>query len=291
MRARSRRAAARRPTAGADSGACACQARRGRARCARAASASPAPASSSGSITFSSAVSAGSSWNDWNTKPSRRWRIAARSSSDSVDNAWPSSHTSPEVGWSSPASRPSSVVLPEPDAPTIAIDAPGLDGERNVVEDRQRLVAALDDLGQGFGAQDRCRHGRRERRPGPALEIRCARRPPVSTSVRRPRRQVGDSSVSDVEASPSTIIALPQRSITASALAIHRHEMFRPPSAAVRLRARDGGTGTARARAEPRHRHRRRFDLRGLRARARAGVGRRSCEAKLEGREATRTGS
>ncbi len=78
------------------------------------------PASSSGSITFSSAVSAGSSWNDWKTKPSSRWRSAARASSSSADSAMPSSQTSPSLGRSSPARSPSSVVLPEPDAPTMA---------------------------------------------------------------------------------------------------------------------------------------------------------------------------
>ena len=51
---------------------------------ARGSSASARPASSSGSITFSSAVSAGSSWNDWNTKPTMRPRSAARRSSSSA---------------------------------------------------------------------------------------------------------------------------------------------------------------------------------------------------------------
>jgi hypothetical protein len=37
-----------------------------------------------GSITFSSALIAGSSWKDWNTKPASRPRSAARPSSSSA---------------------------------------------------------------------------------------------------------------------------------------------------------------------------------------------------------------
>ena len=76
-------------------------------------------------MTFSSAVSWGRSWNDWKTKPSSRCRSDARASSSSSDSAWPSSHTSPLVGRSSPARRPRSVVLPDPDAPTTATASPG----------------------------------------------------------------------------------------------------------------------------------------------------------------------
>src|SRR6185437_10775925 len=78
------------------------------------------PSSSSGSITFSSALSAGSRWKDWNTKPTRRRRRSARASSSSVSSAWPLRRMLPELGVSSPARRPSKVVLPEPDAPTMA---------------------------------------------------------------------------------------------------------------------------------------------------------------------------
>src|SRR5204863_4792532 len=56
---------------------------------------------------------------------SKRARNAARASSLSDDNVVPSMTTSPAVGRSSPARRPRSVVLPEPDAPTIATAAPG----------------------------------------------------------------------------------------------------------------------------------------------------------------------
>ncbi len=58
--------------------------RRARAPRAAAASAPASPAISSGSITFSSAVSAGSSWKDWNTKPTARPRSSARASSSST---------------------------------------------------------------------------------------------------------------------------------------------------------------------------------------------------------------
>src|SRR5487761_2784514 len=89
-------------------------------------SASAAPASSSGSITFSSAFSAGSSWNDWNTNPSSLARSAARPSSPSANRSTPSRCTLPALGVSSPASRPSSVDLPEPEAPTIATASPAM---------------------------------------------------------------------------------------------------------------------------------------------------------------------
>ena len=79
--------------------------------------------------------------------------------------------TSPDVGRSRPASKPSSVVLPEPDAPTIATDAPASTVERNAVEDGQRIVAALDDLGQRLGADDGFGHGQAvSGARGPALE-------------------------------------------------------------------------------------------------------------------------
>src|SRR5262245_59897598 len=83
------------------------------------------PDSSIGSITFSNAVSAGSSWNDWKTNPTMRRRSAARPSSSSRARSMPSTSTCPDDGRSSPASSPSSVVLPEPEAPTIATASPG----------------------------------------------------------------------------------------------------------------------------------------------------------------------
>src|ERR1035437_4348321 len=84
------------------------------------------PANSSGSITFSSAFSAGRSWNDWNTKPSSFARSAARPSSSSANRSTPSRCTLPALGVSNPASRPSSVDLPEPEAPTMATASPAM---------------------------------------------------------------------------------------------------------------------------------------------------------------------
>src|SRR5687768_1681932 len=75
-------------------------------------------------MTFSSAVSAGSSWNDWNTKPTRRPRSSARRSSSSEKMSWPSSSTAPLDGVSRPARIASSVDFPEPEAPTTATASP-----------------------------------------------------------------------------------------------------------------------------------------------------------------------
>jgi acyl-CoA thioesterase-1 len=82
--------------------------------------ASASPRSSSGSITFSSAFRCASSWKDWNTKPSLALRRLARPSSSSAKMSTPSRITVPRTGVSRPASRPSSVDLPEPEAPTMA---------------------------------------------------------------------------------------------------------------------------------------------------------------------------
>ncbi len=78
------------------------------------------PASSSGSMTFSSALSAGSNWKDWNTKPASSPRNRALPSSSNLNRSAPFSDTLPLLGTSSPANNPSKVDLPEPDAPTMA---------------------------------------------------------------------------------------------------------------------------------------------------------------------------
>ena len=117
------RAAARRPTAPSGSGRAARPGRRGPASRWRAARASLRPSSSSGSITFSSAVRLASSWKLWNTKPSFRARSAARASSSSANRSVPASRTVPRVGVSRPAMIDSSVLLPEPEAPTMAADS------------------------------------------------------------------------------------------------------------------------------------------------------------------------
>src|SRR5262245_9670579 len=75
-------------------------------------------------MTFSSALSAGSSWNDWNTKPRVRPRSSARRSSSSANTSVPSSSTVPALGVSRPARMARSVDLPEPEAPTTATASP-----------------------------------------------------------------------------------------------------------------------------------------------------------------------
>lgn len=75
-------------------------------------------------MTFSSAVMDGSSWNDWNTKPTMRPRSSARPSSSSAESSCPSMRTVPELGVSRPASKPSNVDLPDPETPTMATDSP-----------------------------------------------------------------------------------------------------------------------------------------------------------------------
>src|SRR5688572_19200672 len=76
-------------------------------------------------MTFSSAVMAGSSWKDWNTKPTVRARNAARPSSSSAKRSRPAMRTRPALGVSSPASNPSNVDFPEPDTPTMATASRG----------------------------------------------------------------------------------------------------------------------------------------------------------------------
>ena len=138
--------------------ASAARGRRDRATRRARAVASAAPASSSGSITFSSAVNAGSSWNDWNTKPSSRWRSAARASSSCAESAMPSSQTSPSLGRSRPASSPEQRRLARARCADDRDGRAGVDVEAHVVEDRQRGVAAGHDLGQVRGAEDRSGH-------------------------------------------------------------------------------------------------------------------------------------
>src|SRR6185503_577269 len=58
-------------------------------------------------------------------KPSARLRTLPRSASDNCANGAPWTSTSPALGASSPPSRCKSVLLPEPDAPTIARRSPG----------------------------------------------------------------------------------------------------------------------------------------------------------------------
>ena len=66
-------------------------------------------------MTFSAAVSVGSSWKNWKTMPTARPRQAEISRSRSACTGVPPTTTSPLVGRSMPASRPSSVDLPLPE--------------------------------------------------------------------------------------------------------------------------------------------------------------------------------
>jgi hypothetical protein len=64
------------------------------------------------------------SWKDWKTNPILADRMRALSSSVMTVRSAPSSHTRPEAGRSSPARRPSRVVLPLPEGPTMARKLP-----------------------------------------------------------------------------------------------------------------------------------------------------------------------
>ena len=110
-------------------------------------------------MTFSSAVSAGSSWNDWKTNPSCCCRSDARASSDRPPSAVVPSHTSPAVGRSSPARSPSSVVLPEARRAHDGDRPARFDLEAHPVEDGQRRVTAQHYLGERLGANGGTRHG------------------------------------------------------------------------------------------------------------------------------------
>jgi hypothetical protein len=57
-------------------------------------------------------------------KPSARLRSSPRARSDNADMRWPTTSISPLVGVSSPPRMCSKVLLPEPDAPTIASVSP-----------------------------------------------------------------------------------------------------------------------------------------------------------------------
>src|SRR6266404_1780176 len=58
-------------------------------------------------------------------KPSARLRTRPRSDSERLSIGAPWTRTSPAVGASSPPNRCKSVLLPDPDAPTIATRSPG----------------------------------------------------------------------------------------------------------------------------------------------------------------------
>ena len=98
-----------------------------RASASRARAARPrrSPAMRRGSSTFSCAESRGSRPKDWKTKPSLRRRRRTSAPSSMASTRSPSMLTSPSVGRSSPATRLSRVVLPEPERPMRARNSPG----------------------------------------------------------------------------------------------------------------------------------------------------------------------
>ena len=168
-RARSRRrapaprAAARRRRAGADSGRGARPGRRAQDRARRRLRVA-SPRSSSGSITFSSAVSAGSNWKLWNTKPTFSPRRRARPSSSSADSVVAvEADACRSLGRSRPASSDSKVLLPEPEAPTIATASPWLDARNRPL----RGWSALPD-----GSDTRLPSRRRPAAPPSRLRLR-----------------------------------------------------------------------------------------------------------------------
>src|ERR1022692_1123889 len=76
------------------------------------------------SITFSSAVRCGIRWNCWNTNPTVSARKRASSARVKVEVSTESMRTTPSVAWSRQPRIFSSVVLPDPDGPMIAIHCP-----------------------------------------------------------------------------------------------------------------------------------------------------------------------
>ncbi len=81
------------------------------------------PAPISGTSTFARAVSEGSSRWRWKTKPTTSRRALA--GRGSVHIGRPSISTLPESGCSRPPIIASSVLLPEPERPVMAIASPG----------------------------------------------------------------------------------------------------------------------------------------------------------------------
>ena len=80
--------------------------------------------SPSGSMTFSAAVSVGSSWKNWKTTPTLRPRHSASLPSLSVWMAVSPTRISPAVGRSMPVIMLTSVDLPLPDLPITATNSP-----------------------------------------------------------------------------------------------------------------------------------------------------------------------
>ena len=77
------------------------------------------------SATFSSAVSAGNRLKPWKMKPNVLARICGSARSGSRVTSWPPMKTVPEVGRISRPRIEISVVLPEPDGPSMRRISPG----------------------------------------------------------------------------------------------------------------------------------------------------------------------
>jgi hypothetical protein len=87
-------------------------------------------------------------------------RAAPRASSSSMANrSWPASRTVPLVGVSSPAMMDSSVLLPEPDAPTMATVSRWRQREIDIAQNVQRAGGIGDRLANVFNRNDYFTHG------------------------------------------------------------------------------------------------------------------------------------
>jgi acyl-CoA thioesterase-1 len=93
-------------------------------------------------MVFSSAVSAGSSWKDWKTKPSSG-RAVRRGHPRRARKVLAAQMHLPDAGRSRPAISPSSVDLPEPEAPTMATASPAVTAN----EISCRIVSVPSPLG------------------------------------------------------------------------------------------------------------------------------------------------
>ena len=125
------------------------------------------PASAIGSVMFSSAVSVGMRLYDWNTKPMRSRRTCVSCFSVSALRSTSPRNTWPLVRRSSPAMQCSSVDLPEPDGPMIAVYCGAAELDVDAVERADLGLALAVDLrrvdgagGNGRRGGNRGRHGR-----------------------------------------------------------------------------------------------------------------------------------
>ena len=78
--------------------------------------------------------------------PIERRRSVAMSLSLMPSSFWPMMKTLPSSGFSSPAMMPSSVLLPEPDLPMMAVNCPAETVEIDALEDLDVAVVLLNAL-------------------------------------------------------------------------------------------------------------------------------------------------